>query len=297
MTLPKLMVVLPFEASADPATWTQGAALGSWAAAVEEAGFDGISVTDHPFPTTSWLPTGHHALDPFVALATMASATQRVRLITDVLVAGYRNPYLLAKSIASLDVVSGGRLCVGIASGYQRGEFEALGASFENRGARFDACLDAVYRALTGQEVVEVAGPFPAPGNVCRPIPIQRPRPPFWIGGNSTAAMRRAAKKADGWMPFPQPRARVATSLSPALGSLAALAERIDEAQKLRLATGLAPLTICSGLFGRIADSQLARSLGEYRDAGVDWVRVLAPGADITTSIQRLKELADALGH
>jgi probable F420-dependent oxidoreductase len=291
------MVCLPFEASADPLAWTQGESLTVWAAAVEDAGFDGIAVTDHPFPTAEWLSSGHHALDPFVALTVMATATSSIRLVTDVLVAGYRNPYLLAKSISSLDVVSKGRVCVGIAAGYQRGEFAALGSEFPERGARFDALLDAVYCALTGAEVVDTSGPFPAPGNISRPTPVQRPRPPFWIGGNSRAAMRRAATKADGWMPFPQPRSRVATSLSPALGSLTALAERIADVQRLRSATGLAPLTICSGIFGRVADHDLAGALGDYSAAGVDWVRVVAPAATMAGSVRRLRELAKALGH
>lgn len=297
MIRPKLMVCLPFNAGADPSAWTQGAPLASWAAEVEAAGFDGVAVTDHPFPTTDWLPTGHHALDPFVALTAMAAGTTRVRLITDVLVAGYRNPYLLAKSIASLDVISGGRLCVGIGAGYQRGEFEALGAQFVGRGALFDCTLDAVERALTGEEVVDATGPFPAPGNISRPAPAQSPRPPVWIGGNSPAAVRRAVDKADGWMPFPQPRSRVTTSLSPALGSLDALADRIAEAQKLRAAKGLGPLTICSGVFGRVSDNELGERLEAYTEAGVDWVRILAPGATMATSIRRLHELATALGH
>lgn len=297
MTRPKLMVCLPFEASVDPQTWTQGQSLGAWAAAVEETGFDGIAVTDHPFPTSAWLPSGHHALDPFVALTVMATATTGTRLITDVLVAGYRHPYLLAKSIASLDVVSGGRLCVGIGAGYQRGEFDALGAQFSGRGALFDSMLDAVYRALSGDEVIETTGPFPAPGNVSRPTPVQSPRPPFWIGGNSPAAMRRAAARADGWMPFPQPRSRVATSLSPHLGSLSVLAERITHVQHQRSAAAKSPLTICSGLFGRVADHDLADALNDYAEAGVDWVRIVVPGPTMAASVQRLHELATALGH
>jgi probable F420-dependent oxidoreductase len=297
VTHPKLMVCLPFEASVDPRSWTQGQPLGAWAAAVEDAGFDGIAVTDHPFPTTAWLPSGHHALDPFVALTAMATATTGTRLITDVLVAGYRNPYLVAKSIASLDVVSGGRLCVGIGVGYQRGEFDALGAEFASRGALFDSMLDAVYLALSGDEVVQTTGPFPAEGNVCRPTPVQSPRPPFWIGGNSTAAMDRAATKADGWMPFPQPRSRVATSLSPALGSLTALAERIVHVQNQRSAAAKRPLTICSGMFGRVADHDLADAMDDYAEAGVDWVRIVAPGPTMDASVQRLHELATALGH
>ncbi|PXX01673.1 TIGR03619 family F420-dependent LLM class oxidoreductase [Mycolicibacterium moriokaense] len=297
MTRPQLMMCLPFEAGADPLAWSEGAPLGSWASAVEDAGFDAVAVTDHPFPTSEWLPTGHHALDPFVALTAMATATTRVRLVTDVLVAGYRNPYLLAKSVASLDVISGGRLCVGIGAGYQRGEFAALGARFEGRGQLFDAALDAIYRTLDGQEVIDEEGPFPAPGNICRPIPVQSPRPPFWIGGNSTAAMRRAAARADGWMPFPQPRSRVSISLSPALGSLDALAQRIVEAQNLRATTGLPPLTICSAVFGRVADDELADTLEACGNAGVTWVRLRAPGTTMAASIQRLHELAAALGH
>lgn len=297
MTRPKLMVCLPFEATVDPRAWTHGESLAAWAAAVEDTGFHGISVTDHPFPTTEWLPTGHHALDPFVALTVMATATTRIRLITDVLVAGYRNPYLLAKSISSLDVVSGGRLCVGIAAGYQRGEFEALGAEFTGRGALFDSMLDAVYRALNGEEVVDTTGPFPAPGNVSRPTPVQFPRPPFWIGGNSIAAIRRAVTKADGWMPFPQPRSRVSTSLTPALGSLRALADHIADAQARRCAAAKVPLTICSGIFGRVADHDLGDALGDYAEAGVDWVRLVVPGATMANSVRRLHELGTALGH
>ena len=290
------MVCLPFQASADPVEWGGPAALGTWSTAVEELGFDGIAVTDHPFPAISWLDGGHHALDPFVALTVMAAATRRVRLVTDVLVAGYRNPYLLAKSIASLDVVSAGRLCVGIAAGYQRDEFTALGAQFDGRGRVFDATLAATYAALTGQPVVDPDGPFPARGNLLRPLPIQQPRPPFWIGGNSDAALRRAATNADGWMPFPQPRSRVATSLSPPLGSLDALAQRIAEARSLRSAEGRTPLEFCSGLFGRIEDADLAATLEDYGQAGVTWVRIVAPGSTIGDSVTRLERMASALG-
>lgn len=296
MTRPRLMVCLPFQASGDPMAWGGPAALGIWSTAVEELGFDGIAVTDHPFPATAWLDGGHHALDPFVALTVMAAATRRVRLVTDVLVAGYRNPYLLAKMVASLDVVSAGRLCVGIGAGYQRDEFTALGAQFDGRGRVFDAMLDATFAALTGQPVVDHDGPFPAAGNLLRPLPVQQPRPPFWIGGNSDAALRRAVTRADGWMPFPQPRSRVATSLSPPLGSLDALAERIAQARAWRSAEGRAPLEFCSGLFGRVDDAEMPGELEDYGQAGVTWVRILAPGMRMRDSILRLEQMAAVLG-
>ena len=295
MVRPRLLVCLPFQASSDPMAWGGPAALATWSNAVEDLGFDGIAVTDHPFPAISWLNGGHHALDPFIALTAMAATTQRVRLVTDVLVAGYRNPYLLAKAVASLDVVSAGRLCIGIGAGYQREEFSALGAQFDGRGRVFDATLDATYAALTGQPVVDSDGPFPAAGTHLRPLPIQQPRPPFWIGGNSDAAMRRAVTKADGWMPFPQPRARVATSLSPPLGSLDALAERIAQARAWRSVEGRAPLEFCSGMFGRVEDAELPSALEDYGRAGVTWVRILAPGMSMRESILRLEQMATFL--
>ena len=294
---PKLLVCFPFDAAPDPTGWSGGKPLSSWAAAVEEAGFDGIAVTDHPFPSSEWLATGHHALDPLIALTAFAGSTERVRLITDILVAGYRNPYLLAKSIVSLDVLSGGRLTVGMGGGYQEAEFKALGAVYAGRGRRFDAALDAIYDALTGNHVAQELGPYPTPGNTMLPRPIQRPHPPFWIGGNSDAAMRRAAHKADGWMPFPQPRSRVAVSGSPALGSLDALAVRIGEARAMRSSVGLPPLEFCSGIFARVTDADLAPLTEEYGDAGVTWLRLLAPGATMAQSIERVHELANALCH
>ncbi len=295
MVRPKLLVCFPLEASGDPLRWGGPGCLAKWARAVEDCGFDGVAVTDHPFPATSWLPSGHSALDPFVALTAMATATDRLRLITDVLVSGYRNPYLLAKSVASLDVVSAGRLCVGIGAGYQRQEFDALGMPFQGRGRLFDAALEATFAALTGEPVVQPDGPFPAPGNQSLPVPVQQPRPPFWIGGNSDAALERAVEKADGWMPFAQPRSRVSTSLSPALGSLAALSERITHARQLRSAAGGAPLDFCSALFGRVTDEELPSTLAAYSQAGVTWVRMLAPGATIDDSLRRLEQLAAAL--
>ena len=296
MTRPCTMVLIPLNAATDPAAWCEGKPIATWAAAVEAAGFDAVAVTDHPFPSDEWLPSGHHAFDPFVLLTAFAATTERIRLITDIIVAAYRNPYLLAKSVASLDVISGGRLVLGMGAGYQRAEFDALGASFEDRGRRFDATLGALCAALSGESVKVGDGYFPAPGNTALPKPVQQPHPPVWIGGNSDAAIRRAANLADGWMPFPQPRSRVAVSGSPALGSLEQLIPRIEFAQEQRAATGRTPLDICSGVFGRFDDGDLPDILDEYGRAGVTWVTLTAPGTTMAASIARIESLAAALG-
>src|SRR5437879_11325137 len=107
------------------------AAVAEMAATAETAGFDAVYVTEHPVPGDAWLASGgHHALDPFVVLSAAAAATSRLRLQTNLVIAAYRNPFLLAKALASLDVISGGRVIAGIGTGYLEPEFAALGVEF-----------------------------------------------------------------------------------------------------------------------------------------------------------------------
>jgi probable F420-dependent oxidoreductase len=219
-------------------TWIGSRHLADLAVAAEEGGFDLVSTTDHPFPAEDWLARGgHHAFDPFVSLSFMAAATSRIRLMTFILVAGYRNPYVTAKSAASLDLLSGGRLVVGMGAGYQQAEFEVLGASFPDRGKRFDAAIEAMRAAWTG-EVVDRDDPFfPASGHVMLPPPAQPLGPPIWIGGNSPAAMRRVAEFADGWLPFEQRPAQAEITSTPALVA-EDLAEKIATTRRLRVERG-----------------------------------------------------------
>ena len=130
-----------------------GAAVMECAAAAEAMGFDACFVTDHPAPDAKWLAAGgHHALDPFVALSFAAAATTRLRLQTHILVLPYRNPLLTAKSALSLDVLSGGRLTLGVAAGYLKPEFFALGSDFETRNERTDEAIDVIRGVLTTDE-------------------------------------------------------------------------------------------------------------------------------------------------
>jgi probable F420-dependent oxidoreductase len=139
-------------------------------------------------------------LEPFVALSHLAGITSRVRLGTSVAIFPVRNPFLTARAIATVDLLSGGRLDVGAGIGWMREEFEILGADFRTRGRRMDEFIEVLDR-LFADEAPELDGehyPFPPVGFM--PKPVQRPRPKLHIAGLSDAALRRAARFGDGWL-------------------------------------------------------------------------------------------------
>jgi probable F420-dependent oxidoreductase len=170
------------------------------ARAAEEAGFEALWVGDHvALPAEAPDPAGQPRLEALVALAYLAAVTTRVRLGIGVIVLPQRQPVLLAKQLTSIDVLSRGRLTVGIGVGYVERELRALGASPADRGARTDEYLAAL-RALWDEPVPTFEGRFASfAGVLQRPRPVQRPHPPIVVGGHSAAAYRRAAREADGW--------------------------------------------------------------------------------------------------
>ncbi len=215
-------------------------AVSETARAAEDAGIDAVFVTEHPFPEDDWMASGgHHALDPFVALSFAAAATTRLRVLTNLCVVPYRNPYLLAKAAASLDVLSGGRLILGCGAGYLEAEFAALGQEFDDRNQRFDDGLVAMKAAWTGASV-EVA--TSGRSHTMAPRPVQQPHPPIWIGGNSNRAVRRAVELGDGWMPFPNPASLAARRKTAALETVDDLASRLAMAADHAAAIGRPPL-------------------------------------------------------
>jgi probable F420-dependent oxidoreductase len=221
---------LPTERVSKASELAGAAAIGEMARALEDAGFDAGYATEHPIPPEAWLAAGgHHALDPFVALTAAAAATERLRLHTNVLVLPYRNPFLTAKAAASLDVVSGGRLILGVATGYLEGEFEALGADFAERNAVSDDALLAIQLAWTGGIVTRRGPGYRADGNRMLPPPVQRPHPPIWVGGNSRLALRRAAEHGQGWSPFPVSAELSQRTRTARLETFEELAARIQE--------------------------------------------------------------------
>ncbi len=288
-------LLMPMRATKHYDRWIEDGHLVDVARLAESSGFDGVAATDHPFPDDDWLAHGgHHAFDPFVALSYMGATTTRVRLMTFVLVAGYRNPYMAAKALASLDKLSGGRVVAGLAAGYLRPEFEVLGAEWEHRGQLFDAALDAMRAAWSG-ESVSVTGPFAATGHTQLPPPARLGGPPLWIGGNSAAARRRAAERGDGWVPIAQGEAMAKITRTPPLETIGQLADLVADLIRRRTESGGSKVDVCLVPFGDQADmaswcTQIRRDLAAYDDAGVTWLL-------IEPHVRSLGQLRDAVAR
>ena len=141
------------------------AALTRFCEVAEAAGFAGIGFTDHPAPSEKWLKAGgHDALDPFTALSFCAAVTDRMRLIPNIVVLPYRNPFLVAKAAATLDALSDGRFTLAVATGYMRGEYQALGVDFDQRNALFDEAIEVIRGVWSEDEFAHQGTTFTATG-------------------------------------------------------------------------------------------------------------------------------------
>lgn len=179
-----------------------GASLARISVRAEICGFDAVSLADHPAPSATWYRNGgHDTFEPVVALAFAAAATTSLKLMTNLLVLPFRNPYLAAKELTTLDTLSGGRLIAGVGAGYLRSEFAALGADFSRRAELFDEALGAICSIWRDPSTPFVGADFAATGEMRLQRPVQRPHPPVWIGGNSAAARRRVTQFGSGWCP------------------------------------------------------------------------------------------------
>lgn len=277
---------LPVDRVHTGAELVSGAAIVDLAVGYERLGFHAAYVTDHPAPDDRWLAGGgHQALEPTVALAMAASATRRLLLHTNVYVLPYRNPFMAAKALASVDVLSEGRLVLGVAAGYLRAEFEALGVDFASRGALLDESLETIRRVWTESSMQGEGTGWSARAVTALPRPT--PLPPIWVGGNSRAALRRAVRHGQGWSPFPTPAGSGKGLKTAEISSLAELERRLDEARTMCDDAGRTePLTICFvpfSLAGYLEDpveglAPLVDEVAELTSMGVDWVALMVPG-------------------
>jgi probable F420-dependent oxidoreductase len=286
---------LPTQRVDAQAEFVSAAAIADIAREAESCGFSAVHVTDHPAPDTKWLDHGgHHALDPFVALSFAAASTSDIRLLTNVYIAAYRNPFLGAKLVQSLDVLSGGRLILGTAAGYLKPEFRALGVDFDSRGALLDEALDVLTKVLSGDDVAYEGTSFAARGVRLRPVPAGTP--PIWIGGNSKAAVRRAVSRFQGWAPFntfgyaaASRTAEISTldDLEAAIGWAAAYGREIGRTE---------PLDICFSAGNLLDDNKSLderhATVDRLRAAGVTWLTIAPEGRDRAEVIERAKAFA-----
>ena len=213
----KLGAIFPqTEIGADPA------AVRDYAQAVEALGYDHLIAFDHVLGANAasrpgWSGAYQHTdsfHEPFALFGYLAAYTERIGLVTGVLILPQRQTALVAKQAATVDVLSGGRLRLGVGIGWNQVEYEALGESFRNRGKRSEEQIE-VLRALWTDELVTYEGRWHTITDAgLNPMPVQRPIP-VWFGGSADPVLRRIARTGDGWFPSgrldEQGRSRVAT--------------------------------------------------------------------------------------
>ena len=259
-----------------------------WADVAEEAdrlGFESIWVPEHLVIPLASEGSPHHGaehppipptvpvFDAFGVLCFLAARTEKIRLGTHVYNIGLRHPFITARAATTVDVLSGGRLELGIGASWLRAEWDAVGLDFDRRGPRVDEAID-VCRRLWTEEVIEHHGEFFDFGPVAfEPKPVQAGGPSIQVGGDGAAAFRRAATIGTGWMPMNH-------SLDQLAGSLGQIAKRSEEVGRT------APLQV--SFFG---DPKSAADLEPYAAAGVTRLMV-RPWARSSQAIEGIRAFA-----
>jgi probable F420-dependent oxidoreductase len=248
----------------------------AWVAVTEEAdrlGFESVWMPEHLVLPIDMggsphdgqehppIPSDVPVFDAIVHLAFLAARTDRIRFATHVFNIGLRHPFVTARAVATLDVLSGGRFDFGIGASWLEAEWDAVGLDFASRGARVDEAID-VCRRLWSESVVEHHGRFFDFGPVMfEPKPAQQPGPPLHIGGDGRAALRRVATVGDGWVP-----------MNHSLDELPASLERIGELRAAADRDGAFEVTV-SGAVATPADVERHESAGVTRLLVRPWQR------------------------
>ena len=247
-----LSVTLPFDHIDRPEEFVTMDAVRDCSQAAEKAGFYAGTVTDHPIPGHRWLDAGgHYAQDPFVMLSMVAAVTTKLRVQTNILVLPYRNPFITARAVSSLDVFSGGRVILGLGAGYLKPEYKALGVDFDIRNDLMDEYMRAMKLAWTGEDFSFEGTGYTAVGNRLRPAPVQKPHPPLLVGGNSKRALRRVVELGDAWHPFFAPPQVTETARTVSLSTDEEIAQAIGYMRDHCAKVGRTeePQIICSSTF------------------------------------------------
>jgi len=258
------------------------ATLARVARAAEQAGLDSLWTGEHvvlpdPQAPPSPLPPEVPILDPVVALTFMAAHTDRIRLGTGIIILPQRNPLVLAKELASLDVLSSGRLIFGVGIGYLKPEFDALNVPFDHKGARTEEYLQAMIAVWTMAKP-EFRGRFHSFGGVrAEPCPVQRPHPEIVFGGHTPDAFRRAARLARGWYGFALDLDRTRACLDGLRAACAHVGRRFED-----LEISVTPVPERGRL---LLDRDAAR---RFADLGVHRLIVYSPAARDEAAVLRV---------
>jgi probable F420-dependent oxidoreductase len=225
--------------------------VGEFARLAEGHGYAGIAFTDHPAPTVRWTAAGGEgSSDPLVSLAYCAAVTSSIELVTFVLALPCHNPFRLAHQAATLDALSGGRLTLGVGTGYLKGEMRAMGANPDARLESFDSVLETMLRAWSSESVSGSGPGWSAREVHVQPRPVQQPHPPLWFHGNSAFGRARAARYGGGWLGI-LTTAQLATTIRTAhLPDLEAARLAIEDLHRRCEAAGRDPADVSLGLSG-----------------------------------------------
>jgi probable F420-dependent oxidoreductase len=251
--------------------------------AVEALGFTSLLFPEHthipvsrrsPFPGGNELPKEYsHTLDPFVALGAVAAATERILLGTGICLVIERDPIILAKEVASLDYISGGRAVLGIGGGWNREEMENHGTNPASRWTLLRERIEAM-QAIWSQDEAEYHGEFVNFDPIWQwPKPIQKPHPPILVGGDAPNTLKRVVRYGDGWMP---------------VGRRADFKSRIDELNQLAAAAGRGTIPVT--IFGAPAKPDV---IEQYAEAGASSVIFNLPSASADEVLPLLEQQAE----
>lgn len=259
--------------------WERSAGIAELTAVAEAAdrlGFDHLSCSEHfAVPVAVAEQRGGTYWDPLATFGFLAARTTRIRLVTQVLVLGYHHPLEVAKRYGTLDLVSGGRLVLGVGVGSLEEEFDLIGADFRGRGAVADDALVAL-RGSLGRRLPEHDGPhFQYSGLVVEPHAVQ-PQVPFWVGGYTPRSLRRATSLGEGWMPFGVPHDRLREMLT---------ATSLPDGFEVVLGAG-------RPLDPRGDPDRARRAIDRTRDAGATIVSVHLAATSLDHYIEQLETLA-----
>jgi len=258
---------------------------------LEACGFESAWTGEHvvaidPQEPPSPVPPEFPMLDSVAALAFAAALTERIKLGSGIILLAQRNPVVLAKELASIDVLSKGRLLFGVGVGYVKGEFDAIGVPFEERGARTSEHIEAI-RELWSADKPSFDGRFSAfSGIQSKPGPVQEPHPPIVVGGMSPLAYRRAVRHGNGWYGFSQTVEAAAESIA----GLKAAAAEVQRPEKLgELAVSVTPR-------GAIDPDTVKR----FEDLGVERLMLLpspiGQGSAEEMTVRFIEQTAQQLG-
>ena len=299
----KFHISYPVHSHVDGGAWIKPANMVRFAQTLETAGLHGLGFTDHPAPSKKWMDGGgHESFDPYAALCFCAAATSRLRLMTRLAVVPYRNPLLQARSMMTLDVLSGGRATFVLGVGYLRSEFAALGVDFEERNALFDEAVEVIKGVWREETFAYQGRHFTAPGQCMAPTVVQRPHPPLWLGGNSRLTMERLAKWGQGWSVLFGAAQVAQTSRTPPITNEAELAVALRglEARLAGHGRSLSDIDIdvaseASNLSNDLSDQARVDRLAALKAIGVTWAGVRVPAASFEAACEAVLRFGETV--